>query len=85
MTGEDAQARALLAAARKLPFLDRVVVHAAATLRATRPAQEKIAASQESAAFICLGETCSLPVREPQAIADAVTAMRGERQAGSGG
>ena len=85
MTGEDAQARALLAAARKLPFLDRVVVRAAATLRATRPGQEKIAASQESAAFICLGETCSLPVREPQAIADAVAAMRGEHQAGSGG
>ena len=85
VTGEDAQARALLAAARKLPFLDRVVVRAAATLRATRPAQEKIAASQESAAFICLGETCSLPVREPQAIADAVAAMRSEHQAGPSG
>jgi uncharacterized protein YyaL (SSP411 family) len=85
VTGEDAQARALLAAARKLPFLDCVVVHAAATLRATRPGQEKIAASQESAAFICLGETCSLPVREPEAIADAVAAMRGTRKAGPGG
>jgi uncharacterized protein YyaL (SSP411 family) len=82
VTGEDAQARALLAAARKLPFLDRVVVRAAATLRATRPGQEKIAASTESAAFICLGETCSLPVREPEAIADAVAAMRGEHVAG---
>ena len=53
-------------------------------LRATRPGQEKIAASTESAAFICLGETCSLPVREPQAIADAVAAMRGEHQTGAG-
>jgi uncharacterized protein YyaL (SSP411 family) len=85
VTGEDAHARALLAAARKLPFLDRVVVGAAATLRATRPGQEKIAASQESAAFICLGETCSLPVREPQAIADAVAAMRGAHVAGPRG
>jgi uncharacterized protein YyaL (SSP411 family) len=85
VTGEDAQARALLAAARKLPFLDRVVVHAPETLRATRPGQEKIADSQESAAFICLGETCSLPVREPEAIADAVAAMRGEHQAGPRG
>ena len=85
VTRDDAQARALLAAARKLPFLDRVVVHAAATLRATLPGQEKIAASTESAAFICLGETCSLPVREPTAIADAVAAMRGEHQAGASG
>ena len=85
VTGEDAQARALLAAARKLPFLDRVVVRAAATLRATRVGQEKIAASTESAAFICLGETCSLPVREPEAIADAVAAMRRQGQAGAGG
>jgi uncharacterized protein len=85
VTGEDARARALLAAARKLPFLDRVVVHAPATLRATRAGQEKIAASTECAAFICLGETCSLPVREPEAVADAVAAMRSTREAGARG
>ena len=79
VTGDDAQARALLAAARTLSFLDRVVVHAPATLRATRAGQEKIAASTESAAFICLGETCSLPVREPEAIGETVAAMRGEQ------
>jgi uncharacterized protein len=77
VTGDDAQARSLLAAARKLPFLERTVVHAPATLRATRAGQEKIAASTESAAFVCLGETCSLPVREPQEIAAAVANMRG--------
>src|SRR4029077_270435 len=85
VTGEDARARALLAAARKLPFLDRVVVHAPATLRATRAGQEKIAASTECAAFICLRETCAPRVREPEAVADAVAAMRSTREAGARG
>jgi hypothetical protein len=76
VTGEDAQARALLAAARKLPFIDRIVVRAGATLRATRAGQEKIAARAESAAFVCLGETCSLPVHEPGAIEQTIGAMR---------
>src|SRR5262249_41092708 len=65
VTGHDAQAQALLAAARRLPFLDRVVVRAAAVLQApgrnaTQDAiRAKIEASAESAAFVCLGETCS--------------------------
>ena len=64
-------------AALKLPFLDRVVLRAgsAADLPATHPAQEKIKAVEGSAAFVCVGERCSLPVSEPDKIAEAVAAM----------
>ena len=76
VTGEGARANDLLAAARKLPFLDRIVLRASPALPASHPAQEKIKATAQSAAFVCLGETCSLPVIEPDAIAAAVTATR---------
>jgi uncharacterized protein YyaL (SSP411 family) len=66
-------------AALKLPFLDRIVLRApsAADLPATHPAQAKLAAVSGSAAFVCVGERCSLPVTEPAKIAEAVKAMRG--------
>ena len=76
VTGEGARANDLLAAARKLPFLDRIVLRASPALPASHPAQEKIKATAQSAAFVCVGETCSLPVSEPDAIAAAVTATR---------
>jgi len=76
VTGEGARANDLLAAARKLPFLDRIVLRASLALPASHPAQEKIKATAQSAAFVCVGETCSLPVSEPDAIAAAVTATR---------
>ncbi len=76
VAGEGARANDLLAAARKLPFLDRIVLRASPALPASHPAQEKIKATAQSAAFICVGETCSLPVTEPDAIAAAVTATR---------
>ena len=76
VAGEGARANDLLAAARKLPFLDRIVLRASPALPATHPAQEKIKATAQSAAFVCVGETCSLPVSEPDAIAAAVTATR---------
>jgi uncharacterized protein len=76
VTGDDARAAELLAAARKLPVLDRIVLRASRALPATHPAQDKIKATAESAAFVCVGETCSLPVTQPQAIAEAVAAMR---------
>jgi len=83
VTGQDERAHALLAAARRLPFLDRIVVDASHGLAALGPAQEKVEAriremgdaGKESAAFICRGETCSLPVIEPQAFAQAMAAM----------
>jgi uncharacterized protein len=77
VTGHDARADELLAAARKLAFLDRIVMRASDTLPASHPAQDKIKASKESAAFICVGERCSLPVTEPEAIAERAAQMRG--------
>jgi len=76
VAGEGARANDLLAAARKLAFLDRIVLRASPALPASHPAQEKIKATGQSAAFVCVGETCSLPVTEPDAIAAAVTATR---------
>jgi len=79
VTGTGAHAEALLAAARKLPFLDRIVLRAPAadTLAASHPARDKIAAAPDGAAFVCVGARCSLPVMEPEALAGAVAAMRG--------
>jgi uncharacterized protein YyaL (SSP411 family) len=66
-------------AALKLPFTDRIVLRArdAAALPPSHPAQDKLKAAQGSAAFVCVGERCSLPVTAPDKIADAVAAMRG--------
>jgi uncharacterized protein YyaL (SSP411 family) len=65
-------------AALKLPFLDRIVLRARAAtdLPPAHPAQEKLAAAGDGAAFVCVAETCSLPVGDPSAIAQAVAAMR---------
>ena len=74
-------------AAGKLPYLNRIILRApdAAALPASHPAQAKIhaalAAGAGSAAFVCVGETCSLPVTDPDKIADVVSAMRGNRRA----
>ena len=75
VAGEGARADALLAAARKLPALDRIVLRASAALPASHPAHAKIKATREAAAFICVGETCSLPVMQPEDIAKAAAGM----------
>jgi len=77
VTGSGERADALLAAARRLSFLDRIVLHAPTveSLAISHPAHDKIAAAQ-GAAFVCVGERCSLPVNEPDALAAAVAAMR---------
>jgi uncharacterized protein YyaL (SSP411 family) len=69
VTGQGARADALLAAARKLAFLNRIVLRASKALPASHPAHDKIKAVTEPAAFICIGETCSLPVTQPEEIA----------------
>jgi uncharacterized protein YyaL (SSP411 family) len=76
VTGQDARANELLAAALKLPFLERIVLRASHALPASHPAQEKIKATQESAAFVCVGETCSLPATNPAELSGAVAAAR---------
>ena len=75
-TGSEAERFAQ--AALKLPFLDRIVLRAAGAndLPASHPAQEKLKATQTGAAFVCVGERCSLPVTTPDQIAQAVAAMR---------
>jgi len=76
-TGGDAERFAQ--AALQLPFLDRIVLRAAspADLPPSHPAQAKLAAAPAGAAFVCVGETCSLPVPRPEDIASALAAMRG--------
>jgi len=67
----------LVQAALKLPFLERIVLRArsAADLPASHPAQAKLA-TVPRAAFVCVGERCSLPVTRADEFADAVVATR---------
>jgi hypothetical protein len=78
VVGQGAGSDELVSAARKLPFLDRIVLRAtnAAALPDSHPAREKVSAAQTAAAFICVGDTCSLPVTSPTAIAGALAAGR---------
>jgi len=83
VAGQGAGAEALLAAARALPPLDRIVLHAATadTLPPGHPARQKIAASREpqaqaAQAYVCVGEVCSLPVSDPGGLNAAIEAVR---------
>ncbi len=71
-------AEALVRAALALPHLNRAVLRApsADALPVSHPAQQKLKATSGPAAFICVGETCSLPVTSPDALA-AAFATRG--------
>jgi uncharacterized protein YyaL (SSP411 family) len=77
VTGQGARADALLAAARAIPSLDRVVFHArsAAALPPSYAAQY-IQPPAEPQAFICVGQTCSLPVTDPASLIRAVEVVR---------
>jgi len=68
----------LIAAVLQLPFLTRMLLRAASAdaLPATHPAQEKLKAAHGPAAFVCVGETCSLPVTQPSDIAKVIADMR---------
>ena len=78
VTGEGAPAQALLAAARAWPPLDRIVLHAgsAQALPPQHPARAKVAAAGETAAFVCVGGTCSLPVTDPAGLVAAINSVR---------
>ena len=79
VTGEGAGADALLAAARALPPLDRIVLHApsAEALPPAHPARAQVlAAAGAPQAFVCIGETCSLPARDVQSLTATIAAMR---------
>jgi uncharacterized protein YyaL (SSP411 family) len=78
VTGEGPSAEVLLAAARRLPPLNRIVLHAAApgTLSPSHPARDKVAAAPAPQAFVCVGETCSLPVSDPAGLNAAIDTVR---------
>jgi uncharacterized protein YyaL (SSP411 family) len=71
-------APALVAAALKVPFIRRIVVRARSggDLPPAHPAQEKLKTASAPAAFVCVGERCSLPVTAPEDIARAAAAMQ---------
>ncbi len=85
VVGAGPQADALIAAARKLPYLDRIVLHAPdpRSLPGRHPAQDKIRATPGIAAFVCVGETCSLPVLSGEQLAQTLAAMRPVEAAGT--
>ena len=78
VTGQGAGADAFLAAARRLPPLDRVVLHAASAekLPNHHPARAKLDAARGPQAFVCVGATCSLPLADPAALASTIQTMR---------
>ena len=78
VTGSGEQSDALLTAARKLPFVATIVlsVQAAGALPATHPARAKIDATKGAAAFVCVGQSCSLPITEPAQLAGALAGLR---------
>ena len=57
-------------------LLNRIVLRApdASALPARHPAREKVAAA-DGAAFVCVGERCSLPVTAPDQLAATVRSM----------
>jgi uncharacterized protein YyaL (SSP411 family) len=80
VTGEGALADRLVQAALKLPFLDRMVLRAprADVLPPSHPARDKVAASTEPAAFVCIGESCSLPVTNADQLIAAAAGIGGK-------
>ena len=78
VVGSGRQATDLLDAALKAPFLDRVVLRAPTpeALPEWHPAQDKITAAPGGAAFVCVGETCSLPVASREQLSQTLVSMR---------
>src|SRR5262245_26040064 len=79
IAGQGPRAQALTDAALKLPFIDRIVLRAPSpqALPPTHPAQDKIKALRgDAAAFVCVGERCSLPVTEPAHLIATENGMR---------
>jgi uncharacterized protein len=77
VTGSGDRAQALTDAALRLPFLDRIVLRAPTpdAVPASHPARDKLAAAPTGAAFVCVGERCSLPVTEPGQLPALLTSM----------
>jgi uncharacterized protein len=78
VVGSDPRADDLVAAALESPFLDRIVLRAPKpqSLPGHHPAQDKIKTTPGVAAFVCVGETCSLPVTTGEQLAQTLAARR---------
>jgi uncharacterized protein YyaL (SSP411 family) len=78
VVGSGPQAHDLIAAALKAPFLDRIVLRAptAESLPNHHPAQSKLRSAPGAAAYVCVGETCSLPVASREQLSQALASMR---------
>jgi uncharacterized protein YyaL (SSP411 family) len=65
-------------AALAMPYLDRIVVRGASTqdLPPRHPARAVTLAPDQTAALVCAGERCSLPVSDAGKLAEAVAAAR---------
>jgi uncharacterized protein YyaL (SSP411 family) len=76
IVGEGDKANALLTAARRLPHANRIVLYAGngEALGSNHPASAKLASLSGAAAFVCSGQSCSLPVIEPTALVRLVNA-----------
>jgi uncharacterized protein YyaL (SSP411 family) len=74
VTGQGIEADALLEAARKSPHATSIVLHAPAAeaLPSHHPARAKLATAKTAAAFVCRGQSCSLPITEPAALLQLV-------------
>ena len=70
VVGEGDEAVAMLTAARRLPHANRIVLYAGngEALGSTHPARAKLESLSGAAAFVCSGQSCSLPVIEPDAL-----------------
>jgi uncharacterized protein YyaL (SSP411 family) len=75
VTGDGPRAEALLQAARQLPHANRIVLYApnADALATDHPAHAKLASTPGAAAFVCRGQTCSLPITDPDALKKMVS------------
>jgi uncharacterized protein len=82
VTGEGTRANELLAAARSIPPLDRIVLHArsADALPPSHPARAQVQASSEPQAFVCIAETCSLPVNDRAGLLRVLESSRETRK-----
>ncbi len=78
VTGEGPRSEELLSVARKMPPLDCIVLHvpAADALPASHPALAQARAAAVPQAFVCVGETCSLPVTDAAGLMHALAAAR---------
>lgn len=75
VVGQGPQSDTLLGVARALPHANRIVLRAGdgAALKAGHPARAKLASVTGAAAFVCSGQTCSLPVTKPEELVQLVS------------